>query len=597
MSQRASNAYATTDRASNPQATDRASNPHVTDLVNIILITAGTHGEKLLFRYPFRNGKDDASSSHSLTPTDETARSISEDSKNCQNGDGHQGDPESASNPYKIMDGKVEYMLENEVVIDNKLFGYDDTLLAGTLSPKNTLCNQNFEIKIGSRRFVGYPVRMREDDFYASNVGQTNKDKEDVTIIMVHVVLAFKSGVIDPKIILNYHTISKMLGMALRHEENRERYLSKQREIMIRERDIGLADDNPYFMESILAKSALAQDLVNVFHSITESGVMKIQINGWISLNFSLPHKVHKNASQKVIVDAYNFNNYIKRIKPYHTFLLFGNKEKEHLIQSVPIDASPALVRLIKMYNPMKSFQALSQDTDISLPQIFQIVAHLVYWGKCNVIYPLAESNVYVITEYAHTQIDSKYAVGLVREFPKKSLHKILSRFSFPITLGEFRDPLSSKDEQQEQVQIVTWLLKRRLLKQLHTYVYFMPPEPSSNQNGFQHSLSNDSTVDELSFQDQLSRFKAGPIEKKIFSELSWEEQRSLMEMSKHPAIEDKDIILFLQMCKYFRGQHHLEEIMYYENRRRSDLNTLIDKFRNLLITVQHEDLATSQWL
>ena len=44
------------------------------------------------------------------------------------------------------------------------------------------------------------------------------------------------------------------------------------------------------------------------------------------------------------------------------------------------------------------------------------------------------------------------------------------------------------------------------------------------------------------------------------------------------------------RLCKYFDGQHHLEEIMYYENIPRSQLLILLDKFRSVLVTCQHQD-------
>lgn len=38
----------------------------------------------------------------------------------------------------------------------------------------------------------------------------------------------------------------------------------------------------------------------------------------------------------------------------------------------------------------------------ISLFQIFQIAAHLVYWGKAIIIYPLCENNVYMLSPHAN---------------------------------------------------------------------------------------------------------------------------------------------------------------------------------------------------
>ena len=50
------------------------------------------------------------------------------------------------------------------------------------------------------------------------------------------------------------------------------------------------------------------------------------------------------------------------------------------------------------------------------------------------------------------------------------------------------------------------------------------------------------------------------------------------------------------RVCAYFNGNHHLEEIMYCENIRRSQLLATLDKFRDVLVTCQHEDPGTCCW-
>ena len=337
------------------------------------------------------------------------------------------------------------------------------------------------------------------------------------------------------------------------------------------------AEQNPH--EMILQKSKLAQDIVTIFNSMCEAGIVKVAINGWLNFNYCLPHKIHRLSATKTMIDIRKFNKCISRIKPYHTLLLIEENEREHesLVKLLPYDASPVLIRLIKLSNHIKNFQTLCQDADISLPQIFQIVVHLVYWGKGTVIYPLAESNVYVVSGNANTEIDSRYAEEFVRAFPKQSLHNILARFSFPTTLGEY--PLCNSEQQVEQAQIVTWLLKRRILKQLHTYVWIRP-EAASFVDEF---------GDNFSF-DETSNLKSH--EKRLFDKFSKTEKNSLIKM--HNMVDREDLIFFLNMSKYFRGGHHLEDIMYYENVPRSRLLILIDKFRSMLITVQHEDPATS---
>lgn len=86
----------------------------------------------------------------------------------------------------------------------------------------------------------------------------------------------------------------------------------------------------------------------------------------------------------------------LNSLRPYHGILLLT--EPLDLLESLQIDCSPALKRLIQMYNPLKSLQTLAADSDLTLAQVFQLAGHLVYWAKATIIYPLCESNVYVVS-------------------------------------------------------------------------------------------------------------------------------------------------------------------------------------------------------
>lgn len=55
---------------------------------------------------------------------------------------------------------------------------------------------------------------------------------------------------------------------------------------------------------------------------------------------------------------------------------------------------------------------------------------------------------------------------------------------------------------------------------------------------------------------------------------------------------EDLAFLVKLWQRGYFKGEHHLEEIMYFENLRRSQLLQLLDKFRDVLILYETEDPA-----
>ena len=51
------------------------------------------------------------------------------------------------------------------------------------------------------------------------------------------------------------------------------------------------------------------------------------------------------------------------------------------------------------------------------------------------------------------------------------------------------------------------------------------------------------------------------------------------------------------RLCRYFDGRHHLEEMMFYENIRRSQLLIILDKFYEVLVISHHEEPNISYWL
>jgi hypothetical protein len=58
----------------------------------------------------------------------------------------------------------------------------------------------------------------------------------------------------------------------------------------------------------------------------------------------------------------------LQSLRPYHGLLLLV--ESSELLNHLPPDASPALVRLIRTYSPLKSLQTLAADADLTVSQV-----------------------------------------------------------------------------------------------------------------------------------------------------------------------------------------------------------------------------------
>jgi nitrogen permease regulator 3-like protein len=112
--------------------------------------------------------------------------------------------------------------------------------------------------------------------------------------------------------------------------------------------------------------------------------------------------------------------------------------DPNELLNSIPLDSSPSLIRLIMQYSPLKSLQTLAMETDLPLSQVcnhrrfcasifyviiilfqvYQLTGHLVYWAKATIIYPLCESNVYVIAPDAQVHLHSPLVEKFSEDFP-----------------------------------------------------------------------------------------------------------------------------------------------------------------------------------
>ena len=339
--------------------------------------------------------------------------------------------------------------------------------------------------------------------------------------------------------------------------------------------------------------------------------------------------------------------------------------EREELVASFWVDASSTIPRLLKVYSPLKSLQTMAADADLTLSQVVEIASHLVYWAAAIVIYPMCESNVYVLAPGAPVT-SPDLAAEFARNFPGISLAQTLADFSLPMPLGERLNPfLASTQSQIQLVQLVCWLLRQRLLIQLHTYVYLsINVDGGVGENGARLSeLGDDDGVFRLNFQqfdnddddatvsDSFSEstnddFRAGISPLPTIPPVAEQEILDLVNHTSYPPgystefqmrdkrrreasgdtdrdggdhdesnhdamdrykgtssefkasikqlvkaqVSEQDMKLFSRLSKYFNGEYHLEEIMYRENIRRSQLMLLLDKFRDVLITVEKED-------
>ncbi|CAK1543169.1 unnamed protein product [Leptosia nina] len=434
--------------------------------LNIFFVKSDSKGDRLLFRYPYT--------------TDNKG-----ENKQKKNG---------RLNPYAI--NSTEDLLQNPQsqtsnICKGQLSGFTDEMLSTLFAVKAELCNRKFELKVNDVRFVGHPTLLPY---------RTNKD-DTAAMILINIVFALQASA-SHSIVKCYYDLSKRLGKALTHEEKRCSYLTEEMKIMLAAHDKISALDPELNGENdedeensrhsvssttfstengidsipknafdlILHKSSLAKSMKSVFEELSNTGIVQVRINNWVLLSFCLPHKAHQIHNRGLSVEPETIDKCVLMLRPYHGILLMV--DPNDLLASIPLDGSPALLHL-------------------ALTQAFQLTGHLVYWAKATVIYPLCEGNVYVVSPVANVHVHSPLVDEFAKEFPGLCLLQMLSEFSLPAPLWYVcRSGAWGARGGGRLARLVAWLLQRRLLLQLHTYVQFNSPHwprnrhPNSPQEG-----------------------------------------------------------------------------------------------------------------
>lgn len=282
-----------------------------TNLSGLFLVTSGSKGDRLLFRYPYEVPGSKNSASEKIKRS-----------------------------PYALLnDIKDELWIPQEEYIEsceNSLLRFDDRVLSTLFAVKPELCGQKFELKIENVRFIGHPTYLPHDS-----------NREQSTITMFNVVFALWADA-SHSVVDCFHDFSHRLSIAIRHEERRCNYLTSQVKLMQNAHDEVASqpedlEKSPFHL--ILSRSELAAILKMAFDDLKSNGFVHSKINEWIDVSFCLPNKVHRLQDEKLTVEPQSIQECLKYLRPYHGLLLL--MDAAELLSSLSEDSSPALIRLI----------------------------------------------------------------------------------------------------------------------------------------------------------------------------------------------------------------------------------------------------------
>ncbi|XP_058985169.1 GATOR complex protein NPRL3 isoform X2 [Musca domestica] len=659
--------------------------------IAVILVYMDSKGDRLLYRYPYAadkslNNQNLSYSVNNSLPHVDSSGSLTQ--KSGSDGLQKKRHRFALQNSDDLLQTQPLNSAGNIAISKaGQLQGFSDDVLAPLFAVKPQLCNQKFELKVNDVRFVSHPtlvprreqqLQQQRSNFISQLTNVTSvvpqQQQQQPQQMLVNIVFALHAQA-SYSIVKCYYDLSKRLGLALKVEEQRVGYLTEETVLMTRTHDEVSSQQLPLekAFDLISERCTLAQSLKSIYHDLCTTGLLNATINQNLTLCFCLPAKAHQLHKKGSMVDPETIDQCLKSLKPYHGMLLLVAAVE--LLDCIPPAAARMLFQLIEVYTPLMSLQSMASDADLSIEHVYKLVSHLVYWAKATIIYPLCETNVYVIAPDAPLHTKSHLVEKFSARFPGMSLFEVISDFSLPTSIGHLTTPLQQSARQGILAQMVLWMLQHHLLMQLHTYVQFMPGdvddldsdeddddemESASLMDLAGSMLGQDDILiagrssnsdDDLVAGSLLSlssqplpvphtsrrsitedRFSAGgsttseniaaqpsSSHKSNFSMTaslstdncdsidSIEDEEKIKELlqvfdeSDRPAIrripasanlDDLSLMVKLYEAGYFKSEHHLEEIMYFENLKRSQLLQLLDKFREVLIIYETEDPA-----
>ncbi|XP_017861031.1 PREDICTED: nitrogen permease regulator 3-like protein [Drosophila arizonae] len=626
----------------------------------VILAYFDSKGDRLLYRYPY----------HTLGQTHKSEEPREEMVNKKRN-------PFAVTHTDDLLQTPTQQSQNQQGT--GQLQGFADDVLSALFAVKPQLCNQKFELKLNDVRFVSHPTLISSASTVQLNAGNSQALAASSSIttagaakkqqMLINIVFALHAQA-SYSIVKCYHELSKRLGLALKFEEQRSGYVTEQTALMARTHDEQQQQQQPLerTLELIAERCSLAQALKSICNDLCTTGLLSTTLNQNLTLTFCLPAKAHQLHKKGSMVDPETIDRCLRALKPYHGMLLLVDFAE--LLDCVPPTGARMLWQLVDAYNPLISLQSMASNADLSIEHVYKLVSHLVYWAKATIIYPLCETNVYVIAPDAPLHTRSHLVEKFSTRFAGMSLFEVISDFSLPTSIGHLTTPLQQPARQGILAQMVLWMLQHHLLMQLHTYVQFMPSdvddefgesascahvaagnlteeEQDSNHTeddtmnrvphddpvhgGSMLSMSSQPlpmpanshrrhlTDDHFSVASDNIAVQPSSSHKSNFSMTasmstdncdsldSMEDEQKLKELlqvfsdadraaiRRIPAslnLDDLSLLVKLYQMGYFKSEHHLEEIMYFENLRRSQLLQLLDKFRDVLILYETEDPA-----
>ena len=190
------------------------------------------------------------------------------------------------------------------------------------------------------------------------------------------------------------------------------------------------------------------------------------------------------------------------------------------------------------------------------------MAGHLLYWGLAIVIYPLCETNIYVVSPKINNLLNPIVMERFGEKFPGENLVSCLAMFSLPTSVAQRTAPILNSGHLQLLTKIIVWMLQQHLLVQLHTYVTL--------------AVNDDMKCEWEDPVEKMEREKSKNKTPKILEKLDCEEAEVTADIDTilkdfpegdrlailKETTDKNELAKFAAVGVFMNGKYHIEEIM-----------------------------------
>ncbi|VDD77980.1 unnamed protein product [Mesocestoides corti] len=378
---------------------------------------------------------------------------------------------------------------------------------------------------------------------------------------------------------------------------------------------VGGCEDPYQIYKHIAKRSPLCNELAQILEQVASSGRVNVKVR-WYSVFFCLPFKAYAIMpfGLKMITTPKPCRPAIRpgavwrameRLRPYHTLLLTTRKRfLRSYTESFPIDVNQSLESFVQDLSPVSSLSAMSSRGH-SQEECLRVALWLVYYGHAIIISPIVTNSAYTLAPLSHFWLQPKVVLQFAAQFSKLNFAEVLSSFSDYYTLQEHFDGESSAHfwrglTVSERVDLVAWLLRRRLIVQHHTYlVSILPGAPKDHPQpgdigGKDVCEAGSSSVSNSSTEAMFVRIHQGCGGALLRSALPTETDRQHVLDHYRSTVQHypKMLHLFLRILTQLPA--HMEELMFVESVDRQTLTNCVQLFSPFLTTLRLPDPVTA---